>query len=187
MKSFYLLVLAVALSVASCRTKEGEPGPAGQSALKQQGQISGTIAFVNAAGHDTSVTFSYSYFESLNDNKFFFQQNASNTYYEFDFQRRDLQDNNCFINLNGYGYGTNNNEDDPSYAYMNFSFLKVIDGVLYDFSNYDYVTVTNVNLDPATGRLTYDYTAAVNYGSSSQGTITGSVDVTLNRGGSSPK
>ncbi|WP_018342446.1 hypothetical protein [Cytophaga aurantiaca] len=185
MKSFYLLVLAVALCAASCRAKEGEPGPAGQSALKQQGEISGTIAFTTIAGKDTSVPFSFKYFSSIKENTFSYQQNGTYTNYGFDFKRRDLQDQNCYINLNGYGYGVNDTESDPDYSYMEFSFLKVINGDLYEFSRNTSITVTNVTLDPATGRLTYDFSGTVYYGpNDDEATVTGKVDVTLNRGGS---
>jgi len=74
MKTFYLLLLVLAISAVSCRTKEGEPGPARATNLTQQGSITRTLAYVDYQGNAIRVPFSYGYFESLSDNKFYYDE-----------------------------------------------------------------------------------------------------------------
>jgi hypothetical protein len=181
MKSFYLLLIALAISAASCRTKEGEPGPAGESSLNKQGSITGTIKYTDDNGDEATVPFNYQYFESLEDNGFYYEEEGSESYYEVSFRRRDLKDVNNYFNIQGYGYGMNGAEDAPSYLNINFSFLTVINNELYEFDEMNDVEIENISLDPATGRLTCDFSGIVYYDNESSASVTGKVDVLLNR------
>jgi hypothetical protein len=180
MKSFYLLLL-LTVSVISCRTKQGEPGPSGASILNQQGSVSGTITYSinNGTTNVDSVPFKYTYFKSLDNNKFYFD-NSDGDSYELSFERIDSKDNNNYFDLDCSGSGTDGVEEDPSYSNLNFSFVTVINNVLYEFNASD-GTITNFTLNPSTGRVTFDYandSVELDNGTAS---ITLKVDVILNR------
>ncbi len=182
-KSFYLIVFALIMSVTSCRTKEGAPGPAGESTLSKQGSISGTISYTDDNGNDATVPFNFQYFESLQDNAFSYQDNGqsqSPSTYSLDFGRRDLKDVNNYLDFSLDGYSTNGIEDAPYSIVNQFSFLTVINGELYEFESTNDFVITNVNLDPTTGRITFDFTGTVYY-SGYSGTVTGRADVISNR------
>jgi hypothetical protein len=168
------------ISVVSCRTKDGAPGPAGESSLMQQGFISGTITYTGNNGN-VSVPFNYQYFESLSDNKFFYYD-LQGEYYEILVKRRDQKDDYNDIHFELSGYSNAGVESDPTGQTMYFNLITLVNNELVVFNGYS-PTITNVNLDPATGRLTFDYTGTVNSNNGS-GTVTGKVDVILNR---SPK
>lgn len=180
MKSLYLLLVTLVISVVSCRTKDGAPGPAGESSLMQQGFISGTITYTGNNGN-VSVPFNYQYFESLSDNKFYYYVNEGD-YYEASFTRIDQKDDYNGIHFELSGDSDAGVESDPTDPYMYFRLITFVNNELVVFNGYS-PTITNVNLDPATGRLTFDYTGTVDsyYG---RATVTGKVDVILNR---SPK
>ncbi len=180
MKSFYLLVLAIAISAVSCRTKEGEPGPAGESSLTQQGSISGTVTYLDVNSNSVAVPFNYQYFETLEHNKFYYEEQSPSLYYELNFQRRDLKDANNYLRFEVNGNGMNGIVDNPDYSYVNFSFLKVINNELYEFYLNDDVIITNLNLDSTTGRLTFNFSGTVYY-DGGDAAMAGSVDVILNR------
>jgi hypothetical protein len=182
MKSFYFLLLFT-VGLVSCRTKTGEPGPSGASVLNQQGSVSGMITYSMNNGTTTmdSVPFKYIYFKSLDDNKFYFDN--SNGDYQVSFERRDSKDNNNYFDLDCYGSGTNGVEEDPSYSSVDFSFLTVINNQLFEFSDSNNGTITNLTLDPATGRLTFNYTDDDVEFDNGTASITLKVDVILNRSG----
>ena len=177
MKSLYLLLLTLMISVVSCRTKDGAPGPAGETNLTQQGFVSGTITYAGSNGN-VNVPFKYEYFESLSDNKFYYYDQGSE-YYEASFVRRDPKDsyNTFWVELSGNS--TAGVEADPGYTSMSFNFVTLINNELVEFSG-NAPTITNVSLDPTTGRLTFDYTCTASFNGGS-GTLTGKVDVILNR------
>jgi hypothetical protein len=62
MKSLYLLFITLFVSVVSCRTKDGAPGPAGENELTQQGSITATISFTDESGANVVKTAKYEYF-----------------------------------------------------------------------------------------------------------------------------
>lgn len=64
---------------------------------------------------------------------------------------------------------------------MDFSLYTIINNEVYYFSNNSRsgVTITNLSLDPTTG-LTFDFSGTV-YFEGTAATVTGKVDVTLNR------
>jgi hypothetical protein len=184
-KSFYLIVFALILSVTSCRTKEGAPGPAGESTLSKQGTISGTITYTDDNGNDATAPFNFQYFESLQDNVFSYQDNSQSqgpSYYTLDFGRRDLKDVNNYLYFYLQGNSMNGLEDAPYSISNHFNFITVINSEFYEFygSGNNFV-ITNVNLDPTTGRITFEFTGTVLYNGGYSATITGSVDVTSNR------
>lgn len=178
MKSFYLLLIAGVISFTSCRTKEGEPGPAGESSLNKQGSVTGTITYTDDNGNDATTSFNYGYFESLENNKYYWYD-EDGEYYGIQFERRDLKDENNYFSFLIAGDATNGVEDDPYTNYANFSLYKVINNELYEFDDDD-IEVTNVKLDHTTGRLTFDFAGSV-YSDGEYATVTGKVDVILNR------
>lgn len=183
MKSLYILLLALAVSAVSCRTKEGEPGPAGESSLNKQGSITGTITYTDDDGNDATAPFNFEYYESLSDNQFYYGD-SEGEYYELAFGRRALNDNNNFFNIEAYGSVTNGVEEEPSYSNINFSFLTIINNELYEFYDNGF-EISNVSLDPVTGRLTFDFSGTTYYGyDDNLASITGRVDVILNRSNS---
>ena len=68
MKSFYLLLIGSVISFTACRTKEGEPGPAGESNLNKQGSMSGTLTYFDHKGAQVVQNFDYNYYNKLNYN-----------------------------------------------------------------------------------------------------------------------
>jgi hypothetical protein len=199
MKSLYILLVAIAVCTVSCRTKEGAPGPSGESTLTQQGTISGSLAYVDYQGNPISVPFSYSYFASLAGNKFSYDENGKKNYLVQLF-RRDLKDNNNYIGFyNLLGYNVNNQFNAPSSGDFDFSLVKIINNNLFEFNAYFYstntttlstYTITNYNLNATTGRLTFDFEIvfdpnsiddSVRYNYEVVAIVTGKVDVILNR------
>lgn len=181
MKTFYLLLIASVISFTACRTKDGEPGPAGESSLMKQGSISGTIAYTDDNGNDATTSFNYQYYESLEDNQFSYE-GGSLSYYNVNFQRRDLKDNNNYFNFECTGNGSDDIENLPANNYVNFSLFTLINNELYEFrASYNSFAITNLSLDPTTGRLLFDYSGNVYYDGDNTATVTGRVDVILNR------
>lgn len=181
MKLIYILLFALTLGAVSCKTKDGEPGPAGSSGLIKQGTISGTISYTDDNGNPATTAFDYQYFETLEDNRFYFEENGSETYHQFDFSRRDMKDINNTFSIYGYGYGDGLTgvEEDPYISSLYLNFLTIINNELYEFEG-NGITVTNYNLDPTTGRVTFDFSGSV-YESGNSGTVSGRVDVALTR------
>jgi len=179
MKSLYVLLLALFISVVSCRTKDGAPGPAGESSLNKQGSVSGTITYTDDNGNDATTPFSYQYYESLEDNRFYWYDDDGE-YYGIAFERRDLNDANNYFSFLIGGEAFNSVEDDPYTTYADFSLYKVINNELYQFEEDD-IQVTNVILDHTTGRVTFDFSGTIYDDEGNSATVTGKVDVTLNR------
>lgn len=180
MKTFYLLLLALTFTAVSCKTKDGEPGPAGESTLIKQGSISGTITYTDANGIDVAVPFDYQYYESLVYNYFTYEEEGSGSYYEVDLLRRDLADANNYFYFNIEGTGLNGVEANPEYTSIDFSLLKVINNELNTFYDSE-IEITNLSLDPTTGRLIFDFSGTVYDDYDNNGDITGRVDVIVNR------
>lgn len=196
MKSLYILLVAIAVSAASCTTKEGAPGPAGESGLAQQGKVSGTLEYVDRSGNALSIPFEYAYYESLSDNKFYYDED--NAIYGLNAFRRDLKDYNNYISFSDLVGGKPNGQfTTPASGYFEFSLLKVRGNDLFEFhagfdasdANSSY-TITNFVFDPTTGRTIYDFVltfdpSAINYDGkydeTQTATVTGRIDVILNR------
>lgn len=182
MKTFYLLLLALAISATSCRTKEGEPGPAGESALNKQGTISGTITYTNDQGNEATAAFNYEYFETLKDNAFTNYESGQESYYGIDVIRRSIQDEYNYAEFNLDGTGMNGIEDAPSSIDFEFSYVSTINNeIIGFFADGDEVVITNFNLDASTGRVTFDYSTIVYDINNNEVTLQGKVDVTLPR------
>lgn len=182
MKTFYLLLIASVICFTACRTKEGEPGPAGESFLNKQGSVSGTITYTDDDGNDATTSFNYQYYESLYDGRFYYEDNEGEIDYGVDVTRRDLRDEN-----NTFNFKVERNEfagidDAPHLTSMESSFFVVINNELVEFhSGWAYGTeITNFTLDPLTGRATFDFSGTVDK-NGEDATITGRVDVILNR------
>ncbi|HSY61780.1 MAG TPA: hypothetical protein VK796_07880 [Cytophaga sp.] len=197
MKSFYILLLVLAVSAVSCVTKDGAPGPAGASSLAQQGTISGTLAYVDNDGNAVSAPFSYGYFESASDNKFYYDE-AGKQNYQIQLVRRDLKDYNNYINFSNLaGFNISNQFEAPTSGSFDFSLVKVIGGELFEFegsfsasSSTSSYSITNYSFDATTGRLIFDFVLNIDpadinssdqYDDTQSATVTGRVDVILNR------
>lgn len=198
MKSLYILLVAIAVSATACKTKVGEPGPAGEAGLAQQGKVSGTLAYIDRQGNPVSVPFAYSYYESLTDNMFYYNENNSN--YGLHCHRRDLKDYNNYVAFSYLEGGKANGQFmPPTSGTIEFSLLKVMGDELFEFkggfdiasstTNSSY-TITNFVFDPTTGRANYDFvltfdpqdiSSETRYDASTPATLTGRIDVTLNR------
>ncbi|ABG60614.1 hypothetical protein [Cytophaga hutchinsonii] len=195
MKTFYLLLMAVALTTFSCRTKEGAPGPAGESALNKQGSINGTLTFVDYKGDEVKQTFDYAYYETLFDNQF---QYFNYGEYDLNVKRRDLKDKYSYISFDAYGYtdeGDGITPVPPFYGRLDFSMIRNVNNSVFDFGvTFDLdessstFNVTNLKLDTLSGRITYDFEAIINpndmYGDtygSTEATLQGHVDVIAKR------
>jgi hypothetical protein len=201
MKSLYILLLTLAVSAVSCKTKEGEPGPAGESSLNKQGAISGKLTYVDHNGDPLEQSFSYEYFETLS--QAFYTINEDNGQYVISISRRDLKDygKGFLINL----YGSTDQSGNPivaSQGSIGFSYLNVINNYLFSFvtdggegplyfdSGKSSTTgeISNFNFNETTGRLIFDYTFTVSpddignwtkYDGDTPATITGHVDVVV--------
>jgi len=179
MKIFYLLLVAVTINMTACRTKDGEPGPAGESALMKQGSISGEITYLDNNENEAKAPFKYEYFESLQENKFYYNTtgNDGDPLYQINFNRRDLKDYNNYFNVKFEGSETSG---DPYYSNINLNVIKVINNTLYEFYSSDDFEISNLSFEPSTGRLLFDFSGTVYY-SNGQGVVTGKVDVILSR------
>lgn len=181
MKSLYVLLLAIAISTVSCRTKDGEPGPAGESGLNKQGTVSGTIRYFDDNENEAFAPFNFEYFESFEENRFYYNDDFSQIPYELSFSRRALKDVNNYFDIEATGYYNMNGEvESPNYSRMDFSFFTLINNQLYRFyRNTSELEITNFSLDRTTGRLIYDFSGDVYYDNGTTATITGKVDVIL--------
>jgi len=179
MKIFYILLVAVSINMMACRTKDGEPGPAGVSSLMKQGSVSGEITYLDNDDKEFKETFKYEYFESLQENKFYYNApgNDEDPIYQINFNRRDLKDYNNYFNVEFEGSETSG---DPYYSNINLNVIKVINNTLYEFYSSDDFEISNMSFDPSTGRLLFDFSGTVYY-SNGQGVVTGKVDVILSR------
>lgn len=170
MKATYLLLLIMAVTVMSCRTKDGEPGPAGESGLSRQGSIAGKLTYVDSDGKPLEQSFSYEYYESLTDA----YVTEYDDEYTIRFSRRDLKDTDKRFefridgSIDQNGHFTTPEEGGLRFSYLNvtnnnlFSFH--IDGgegyyaPFYDDSESGTTSdITNFSFDIATGRLIFDY------------------------------
>jgi hypothetical protein len=196
----FLTVLSVLISINSCRTKDGAPGPAGSSDLINQGSVSGTLSYVDYKGDSVGVPFNYQYYATLGTNQFTYNDtNSVNSGYTFTFSRRDIADADDIIsfNLSG-GLDSKGNPVTPnspqSTADLTFSFMEKLNGSLFTFSGDPYwgdtgssVEISNFSLDTLTGKLffnfiityqSYDISPSVG---NNTAYLKGSVNVILNR------
>lgn len=194
MKTFYLLLMAAVITVTSCRTKEGEPGPAGESSLQKQGSVSGSIAYVDANGDSVNLPFNYEYFESLSNSTFTYDQYG----FSADFQRRGANDENNSIEFRNFqGDKMNGSFSTPEYFNFNFSTVKNLNNELFNFSSGFYAgdaqstcEISNFSLDTLSGRLVFDFKSDYDpydiysdsrYDFSTHALVKGHVDVTVYR------
>lgn len=223
MKANIICILTAMLMVSvSCRTKDGEQGPAGESDLTRQGSITGTISYVDYNGKAVNPSFSYEYYETLLDNQFMYSGFNSSTMpkrtnipipsnmYSVTLSRRDLLDTEkrFAITLSGE-VNADGTIHTPSYATLDLSFIGLVNNNVFLFEDEgeesDYVSaypsssagesdatfdVSNLSLDILTGRLHFDYVATYpasnityrsKYDGNTSATVTGTVDVVLNR------
>ena len=189
----------MAIAVTSCRTKEGEPGPAGESLLSKQGAISGTISYLDINGKPLTESFSYEYFETLSDTYY----TSDNENYSIRFSRRDLKDyqKTCEFTLDG-SLDQSGNLTVPEGGGLKFYYLSVANNNLFSFSIYGgsggflYFSgesqttgvISNFSFNKTTGRLIFDYTLSVHpndinysdrYNNTTFAEINGHVDIVV--------
>ena len=172
MKNIYLVLIAIAVMAMSCKTKSGEPGPAGESSLTKQGAISGTLSYVDNDGKTLKESFTYEYYETLTDLYF-----TDDDGYTISFSRRDLKDYEKKFEFRLYGYfDQTDNASTPVEGRINLSYLSVKNNNLFsfrdrgpqgEFINFNEdaepttCVISNFSFNPETGRLVFDY--EVNY------------------------
>lgn len=179
-KSLYFILLVLVVSIASCRKKDSEPTPTKEPLPNKQGSISGTITYIDN-GSNVTTDFNYQYFDTIQDNKFYYIENGFDAYYGLSFGRKDVNDNNNYFYFYIEGNSINGIENNPDYVSNHFLLRKVINNKAEEFYiDGNQSQVTNVILDDSTGRLTYDFNLPV-YHAGNLGSITGRVDVTLIR------
>ncbi len=200
MKLFYLLVFAILMSVTSCRTKDGEPGPAGGDALNKQGAISGTLRTTNSLGDSVVFPFQFNYYESLDENSY---SEYKVSLYTFDFKRRSLKNASNYFIMSG---GPITKMTTPTNLTVDFSLEELNANNTY-FSFTDRTCATNcvetVNFGPftptavtpviaysnysfdfATGHLFFNFKLtypSVNNSFNRAAIVQGTVDVVLNQ------
>ncbi|WP_033417611.1 hypothetical protein [Cytophaga aurantiaca] len=181
MKSLYILLIAMAIAAVSCRTKDGAPGPAGENTLTQNGSVSGKVTFVDDSGKTVNSTFKYEYYETLTDNRFYILDQGADSDYEITLNRRAADDVNNYFNFSVAGFTdlTTGIENDPYSTTADFKFVTIANGTLYEFNETN-TAITNLQLDPTTGRLTFNFTSDMNY-SNGTATVSGTADVTVYR------
>lgn len=195
MKTIYLLMIGAAVFLASCRTKEGEPGAAGESSLNKQGSVSGSITYVKRNGDPITVPFNYECYESMTETTFAF----NGFDYEADFGRRSANDYNNYIGFFGIDGSKSQNGGftAPDGFSFNFSTVQNVNNELFEFSGNFYAgdaasdfTITNFSLDTLTGRMVFDFESVFDpsdidysskYDDATPCTVKGHVDVSLIR------
>jgi len=185
----------------------GANGTTGGNALTKQGSIAGTLSYVDYKDSALSIPFNYQYFESISEGTYYLAQG----FYTINISRKDITDveKSFTFSLNGRPMNNGGSFGTPAYpAYgsFNFSYLTTINKNLFEFSGYDHsyeqvpvhfgpqssstCTVSNFALDTISGRVTFQYAItyspddiyqAVRYDSNTPATITGNVDVILNK------
>jgi len=185
---------------AGANGSNGANGADGVSTLTKQGSIAGTLGYVNYKDSALSLPFSYEYSESLAQSEYEVYT-GDGTYYGINITRRDPKDSEKKLIF--YFEGNVNSDGtfaSPYYATVDFSYAAVINNSLFEFDDndndgddaisFDTGNITNFALDTATGRLTvtYDiqYSAsdilyADQYDGSTPATLSGSLDVIINR------
>lgn len=171
----------MAMAAVSCRTKDGAPGPAGENTLTQNGSISGKVTFMDDSGKTVNSTFKYEYYETLIDNRFYIYDAGADSDYEITISRRAADDsyNYCNFSMAGYNDMVAGTDEDPYSTYADFTFVTISNGTLYEFNETN-TTITNLQLDPTTGRLTFNFTSTMYY-SNGTANVSGTVDVTVYR------
>jgi hypothetical protein len=200
MKSLYILFLTLAVSAVSCRTKNGEPGPAGGDALNKQGSISGTLRTTNSSGDSVVFPFQFNYYESLDENSY---SEYKVSYYTFDFKRRDLKNSSNYFIMKG---GPIIKMSTPTSLTVDFSLEELQSNNTYfsftdqtcaascvesvGFGPFTPTAVTpviaysNYSFDFATGRLFFNFKLSYPSANNSFGRpaiVQGNVDVILNQ------
>ena len=172
-KKFSLIVLiSICVLINSCRTKDGAPGPAGQSDLINQGSVSGTLSYLDYKGDSVAIPFNYQYYATLQNNQFTYNGiNKGNSGYSFAFSRRSINDSNDSIsfNLGGSLDSIGRPSAKNTYLSMSFSFIENLNKSVFSFgasdgsmgdSNYgSSYTISNFSLDTLSGQLNFNYVA----------------------------
>jgi hypothetical protein len=164
MKKILLLIFVLSSLFLSCKTKEGEPGPAGDNALNKDGSISGTIYYNYANGDTAIVPFNYEYYESELD--FYAELDTLYDTYKIRFKRRELKEINSYTFIELYGALDANNKpldaDFNDISFQQFNLVKKINNKLFKFAFYNLYSstgsITDFVFDEKTGKLFYNYT-----------------------------
>jgi len=199
MKKIHLLsvVFATLLIISSaCSKKDPVPGPAGQDALRKEGNISGKIYRLNSAGTGDTLlgTFAYEYFESLDDASYTLNSESRG----INLVRRSAKESQDYFELFSNYISTLEEQPDETRLTINFSYNKALSNGKYlkfmtfdnaNFRNDIYfgyssstLSITNYSFNKSTGRLKFDYEmniASYENSTYSPAKVIGNVNVTL--------
>ncbi len=184
----------------------GATGADGTGTLDKQGSITGTLAYVDYKDSALSIPFTYEYITSLEDSEYEIDTEDGTSYSINTLTRVDAKDYEKYLTFSFYGDYGNDGIQTPNYGYVTFSYVTKVNNSLFEFLTSDgdgdtdlyfnsdgsssTCDFTNFKLDTISGRLTFGYTLHIDpsnidsndqYDSNTPATITGNVDVILNR------
>ena len=208
MKNRYIIFILTLcfLSVSSCRVKEGEPGPAGASALNKEGFIKGTLRYLDYKGDSVIQAFAYEYYESLVENEYWIDS-SDGTNYEIHVFRRDLNDSEKHAAFSLFGTIDNHVVQAPDYGSVDFSYVNMINGDLFAFDDISNTSssfnelyfdnssstscdISNFKLDINANTLSFDYVTTYDandisyddqYNNFNPATVRGSLSIRLKK------
>lgn len=189
----------------------GPVGATGTSTLlNKQGFFTGTLDYFDYKGSPVKPSFKYEYYSTEKNNVFVYKNTSDHKYFEVFVYRRDISDsqNRLSFYLTGpLEKGLPIYEEFNSYGRADFSYVDLIDNNIFSFNDYNYEQnyisdevsfggdqgyewdIKNFSLDTLTGRLRFDFTTEINNShiqiedrnGSGWATLSGSMDVVLQR------
>lgn len=192
------MIAIMAVCIFSCRTKDGAPGPAGESAYNKQGTISGTLRYLTIKGDSAIIPFNFDSYYSVNASTFKYDNIEGNPFYRADVSRFQAKERDNAVYFSAFGnLDASGKPQVPEFPRFEFNYAGVIKGQLFEFyanpfygDSQSSMTITNFNLDTLSGRMVYDYMIDIapsdisnqyRHDEVSHATIKGRVDVVLNR------
>jgi hypothetical protein len=163
-KVFLFICITLGLiQFQSCKPKDGEPGPAGESSMFKLGSFSGTLHYKLANGDTAIVPYNFEYYDSEKNNAFL--MDTLNDSYYFNIYRKPAKDveNYFYMYLYNGGLDINNNPLAPTPTELSFNFAlnSKINNKFFYLRAYDYdaanSSFSNYSFNPTTGNLSYNY------------------------------
>ncbi|MFN8417282.1 MAG: hypothetical protein U0U66_13205 [Cytophagaceae bacterium] len=207
MKKILLFITIISLLFACREGEKGEQGPAGLGYFKSGGTTSGTIHYKYENGDTAIVPYTYTAYSSVLSQTYYLDTAYGNSYYSVNIERNDPDEPNNYITFYICDAFYNKNANSASDAFTQPTSMKVFFNYVkssnpffhlsneYNYSPYPYtegfdLTITNYNLNPTTGKLTFDYEIVVDpdhipydlrYDDMVQPTLKGSINVNLTK------
>lgn len=163
MKAIYLLLIATALFLASCRAKKGDPGPVGTTgtvgatgtstpSLIKQGFFTGTLDYFDYKGSPVKPSFKYEYYSTEKNNFFIYENTPDYKYFEVFVYRKDISDSHNKLSFYLKGSvdekGLPIYEEFDSHGRADFSYVGLIDNNIFAFDDYNYNFNHNLEESP---------------------------------------